>query len=193
MPNQQNHAPILVRVFCGALILVTVTAAALTTGAEGRTIVLACSLNTCISQAGGGDANWYLQAGQALADGNWIPQQLSWIYNLWPPGMPAFYAAIIVIWGTHSYMGFVILVTMILAITAMFAIPLMRPIRSRELFLTTLVGVTLPFASFMTEWPLGEGFAYADGLSVACMFVGIFLVIEATQKRADKRQNNGSP
>jgi len=183
MPNQQNHAPISVRVLCSALILVAVTAAALITGAEGRTIELACSLNKCISQAASGDANWYLQAGQALADGNWIPQQLAWIYNLWPPGMPAFYAAIIVIWGTHSYMGFVILVTMILAITAMFAIPLMRPIRSRELFFTTLVGVTLPFASFMTEWPLGAGFAYADGLSVACMFSGIYLSLKATQKR----------
>jgi hypothetical protein len=181
--TQQNHVSLSARIVCATLILTAVTAAALVTGAERRSISLSCSLEACILQAGAGDAGWYMKAGQALAEGSWIPQQFEWIYRLWPPGMPAIYGAMISVWGTHSHMGLLILIIVILATTAMFIAPLMRPIQTRALILTTLAGLTIPFASFMTDWPLGTGFAYADGISVSCLFVGSFLVLEATQKR----------
>lgn len=135
---------------------------------------------------GGLDAGSYLQGAMALVEGNFNNPKFSYIWGLWPPGMPFLEAILLNIFGWNSSPLILLTSTTLIATNYIFY----RIIILQEYSKHKLISLSLIFFLFFSAvtqgWILDQGIMYAEIYQI--FFLSIILIKIANKTTIDKKE-----
>lgn len=150
---------------------------ALMAEASAGGVSFSCNFAECANLAGAGDRGWYLKAALDLYDQGRVTENFNWVYALWPPGMVGINLGFLKIFGPAASVATFHIVLTSVAFTTMLTTPVWIAVTRWRAMLAGLIAISVPWLTFMVEWPLGVGLLYADGYSAVLVILGVAVLL----------------
>ena len=129
---------------------------------------------------GGLDAGSYMQGAISLSNGSYKNPTNSFIWNLWPPGLPIYEFIFVKIFGTNIPILLVLAVTASTLVAGVSYIFLRAGVESKSRTLSLLILVFLLTSSVFQGWLLDQGIMYAENFYIFFGLLSLLLMKKAT-------------
>jgi hypothetical protein len=146
-----------------------------------------------LPKLGVGDPHNYLRAGHNIAQEQGIPSESSpdgvadrRVLNLWPPGMPLYYAALFTLFGPDMPVGVVAAATM--AMLWALLLTAYVDLLARYLHwaaIAAMIGLVL-LSDITQDWILGSGVFWSEGLYIWCVLAALYAATRSSTARSER-------